>query len=156
MSKVCEICGRGKMAGKNVSFSNKKSNRTYELNLQKTIVEVDGQEKTVAGYNVQISNALYTEADIEFNGLAEVKETNAGTYNMGLVEANFENASTNFTNVKFVVVDGILEITKREIMHYCPDISETTVEIALRELKNAGKIEKIGGGRYTRYKYRRT
>lgn len=47
MSKVCEICGRGKMAGKNVSFSNKKSNRTYELNLQKTIVEVDGQEKTV-------------------------------------------------------------------------------------------------------------
>ena len=47
MSKVCEICGRGKMAGKNVSFSNKKSNRTYELNLQKTIVEVGGQEKTV-------------------------------------------------------------------------------------------------------------
>ena len=47
MSKVCEICGRGKMAGKNVSFSNKKSNRTYELNLQKTTMEVDGQEKTV-------------------------------------------------------------------------------------------------------------
>ena len=47
MSKVCEVCGRGKMAGKNVSFSNKKSNRTYEINLQKTTMEVDGQEKTV-------------------------------------------------------------------------------------------------------------
>ena len=39
--------GRGKMTGKQVSFSNKKYNRTYELNLQKTVVEVDGKEKTV-------------------------------------------------------------------------------------------------------------
>ena len=35
------------MTGKQVSFSNKKYNRTYDLNLQKTTVEVDGQEKTV-------------------------------------------------------------------------------------------------------------
>ena len=47
MSKVCEICGRGKMTGHQVSFSNKKYNRTYDLNLQKATVEVDGQEKTV-------------------------------------------------------------------------------------------------------------
>jgi len=47
MSKVCEVCGRGKMTGKQVSFSNKKYNRTYELNLQKTTIEVDGKEKTV-------------------------------------------------------------------------------------------------------------
>lgn len=47
MSKVCEICGRGKMAGKTVSHSNRKANRTYELNLQKATIEVDGQEKVV-------------------------------------------------------------------------------------------------------------
>lgn len=47
MSKVCEICGRGKMTGKNVSHSNRKSNRTWDLNLQQTTVEVDGKEKTV-------------------------------------------------------------------------------------------------------------
>ena len=47
MSRVCEVCGRGKMTGKQVSFSNKKYNRTYELNLQKTTIEVDGQPKTV-------------------------------------------------------------------------------------------------------------
>lgn len=58
--------------------------------------------------------------------------------------------------VEQYIMDSNREITKREIMHYCPDISETTIEVALRELKNAGKIEKIGGGRYTRYKYRRT
>ncbi len=47
MSKVCEICGRSKVSGKQVSFSNKKYNRTYDINLQKTVVTVDGQEKTV-------------------------------------------------------------------------------------------------------------
>ena len=47
MSRVCEICGREKSTGKQVSFSNKKYNRTYELNLQKTIIEVDGKPKTV-------------------------------------------------------------------------------------------------------------
>lgn len=47
------------------------------------------------------------------------------------------------------------EVTKSDIRYYCPDISETTVEIALRELKNAGIIEKIGGGRYTKYRYKR-
>ena len=47
MSRVCEICGKGKMSGHNVSHSNRKSNRTYEVNLQKTTITVDGQEKTV-------------------------------------------------------------------------------------------------------------
>ena len=47
MSRTCDICGRGKLTGKKVSFSNKKYNRTYELNLQKTTINVDGQEKTV-------------------------------------------------------------------------------------------------------------
>ncbi len=47
MSRTCEICGRSKSTGKQVSFSNKKYNRTYELNLQKTTITVDGQEKTV-------------------------------------------------------------------------------------------------------------
>ncbi len=47
MSRVCELCGKGKMAGHNVSHSNRKSNRTYEVNLQKTTVVVDGKEKTV-------------------------------------------------------------------------------------------------------------
>ena len=47
MSRVCEVCGRGKSTGKQVSFSNKKYNRTYEINLQKTEIMVDGQPKTV-------------------------------------------------------------------------------------------------------------
>lgn len=57
--------------------------------------------------------------------------------------------------VEQFIRDAKGEIIKRDIEYYCPDISETTVEIALRELKNAGIIEKIGGGRYTKYRYRR-
>ena len=47
MSKVCEICGRGKMSGKTVSHSNRKANRTWDLNLQETTIVEDGKEKKV-------------------------------------------------------------------------------------------------------------
>lgn len=47
MSKVCEICGKGKMHGHKVSHSNRKSNRQYEANLQTVTLTVDGQQKQV-------------------------------------------------------------------------------------------------------------
>ena len=74
--------------------------------------EYDGSEKTVRGYDiVSISNDLYTEADFVFTGSAEVKGTDAGIYDMNLNAADFENKSSNFTNVEFVVTDGKLNIT---------------------------------------------
>lgn len=42
-------------------------------------------------------------------------------------------------------------ITKAEIMKQCPDISQKTVERALKDLMDNGEIIKIGGGRYTSY-----
>jgi F0F1-type ATP synthase epsilon subunit len=62
-----------------------------------------------------ISNSLYTEADFSFDGTDSVSGTNAGTYNMELKPEDFTNNNTNFTNVKFVIVDGTLEITKRQV-----------------------------------------
>ncbi|MDD4110990.1 MAG: 50S ribosomal protein L28 [Clostridia bacterium] len=47
MSKVCEVCGKGKMAGYKVSHSNKKSNKKWDANLQTTTMVVDGKEKKV-------------------------------------------------------------------------------------------------------------
>ena len=47
MSRVCEVCGRGRGTGHNVSFSNKKANRTFEVNLQETTIEVDGKATKV-------------------------------------------------------------------------------------------------------------
>ena len=43
------------------------------------------------------------------------------------------------------------QITKTQIMKQCPDISQKTVERALKELIDSGEIMKIGGGRYTSY-----
>lgn len=43
------------------------------------------------------------------------------------------------------------KITKTQIMKQCPDISQKTVERALRKLVDNGEIIKIGGGRYTSY-----
>ena len=43
------------------------------------------------------------------------------------------------------------KITKTQIMKQCPDISQKTVERALKELTDKGDILKIGGGRYTSY-----
>ena len=76
----------------------------------------DGTEKTVTGYTVKsISNKLYTEKDFTFNGTAEVKGTDAGTYDMALKASDFTNRNANFSKVTFVIEDGQLVIEKRSV-----------------------------------------
>ena len=77
----------------------------------------DGTEKTVSRYEiVSISSALYAPEYIEFNGKAEAKGTDVGTYPMNLKSEQFTNTNTEtFTNVKFVVEDGSLTITQMPI-----------------------------------------
>lgn len=41
MSNVCEMCGKGKMKGHLVSHSNRKTNRAYKPNLQKTTIPME-------------------------------------------------------------------------------------------------------------------
>lgn len=43
MSRVCSVCGKGKMSGNNVSHSNLKTKRSLNANVQKVEVEVDGK-----------------------------------------------------------------------------------------------------------------
>ena len=45
MSRVCDLCGKGKMAGNKVCFSNKKSPRKFVPNLQKETVQCDDGAK---------------------------------------------------------------------------------------------------------------
>ena len=47
MSRVCAICGKGKASGNNVSHSNRKTRRTFEANVQKVSVEVDGKSRNI-------------------------------------------------------------------------------------------------------------
>jgi len=43
MSRVCAVCGRDKMKGNQVSHSNIKTIKHYNVNLQKKQVEIDGK-----------------------------------------------------------------------------------------------------------------
>ncbi|MBE9536094.1 MAG: 50S ribosomal protein L28 [Proteobacteria bacterium] len=47
MAKVCEICGKGRMAGNNVSHANNKTKTTWQPNLQTVKAVVDGQVKRI-------------------------------------------------------------------------------------------------------------
>ena len=74
---------------------------------------------------------------------------------------DFSNRVEYITNKKMtvkertetVIKNHLGQISKREIVEFCPDISEGSIERALRELLNEGKILKITGGRYTTYIY---
>ena len=77
----------------------------------------DGTEKTVTGYDVKsISNKHYTKDDFTFSGTAEAKGTNVGEYPMNVQASDFTNNSHNFTNVTFVIEDGLLKITPKSIV----------------------------------------
>ena len=79
-------------------------------------VEYDGNEKSVSGYEVTITEgSKYTTDDFTFNGTAEAKGTEAGTYPMNLAADQFANTNTNYEKVRFVVNDGSLTITPKSI-----------------------------------------
>ncbi len=78
----------------------------------------DGDEHTVTGYDVEISNSLYTANDFTFSGTATATRTNVvegedadGQTDMGLAAAQFANNNTNFGTVTFNVTDGYQKIT---------------------------------------------
>lgn len=53
--------------------------------------------------------------------------------------------------IKAVIDRKVGKITKKEIIEYCPDISQVTVERTLTYLVNIGYIQKIGAGPATAY-----
>ena len=85
-------------------------------------VDYDGNEKTVSGYDVTITEgSKYTTDDFTFNGTAEAKGTEAGTYSMGLNADQFTNTNDNYTQVTFIVNDGTLTINPKSITPDGPD-----------------------------------
>ena len=87
--------------------------------------EYDGNEKSVKGYDVSITQgSKYAESDFTFNGNDEVKGTEANTYPMGLKVSDFTNNNDNYNKVKFVVTDGSLTITPKSITPDGPNTPE--------------------------------
>ena len=42
---ICERCGKGKQHGHNVSFSKRRTNRAWNINIQKTTVVENGKTR---------------------------------------------------------------------------------------------------------------
>ena len=78
-------------------------------------VTYNGAAQSVTGYTVSTNNPLYTTDDFTFDGNDTATGTDKGTYQMNLSETQFKNISDNFTNVKFDVTDGSLEIAPMDL-----------------------------------------
>mgnify|MGYP004457513773 CR=1 FL=1 len=106
-------------------------------------VEYDGNEKAVSGYDVTITEgSKYTTDDFTFNGTAEAKGTEAGTYSMGLNADQFTNTNDNYTQVTFIVNDGSLTITPKSIN---PDDEKTGIKVTDPEDSTYDGNEHING-----------
>ena len=111
---------------KEVIVTIKENGGTYTYN---------GSEQKVTGYSVSINDSKYTVDDFKFTGTDSVSGTDVGTYNMELKPEDFENKNDNFSNVKFVIEDGQLKITKKAVTF--------TGETASREYNR--KVQELTG-----------
>jgi Fic family protein len=62
-----------------------------------------------------------------------------------------EKKSTSYERIQSIFDNNIGKITKSDIKEKCPDLSQTTIELALSKLLKNSHIKKIGSGRYTSY-----
>ena len=65
-----------------------------------------------------------------------------------------ERTLTSADRVMKVFENSLEPLSKSDIVILCPDISQRTIERALKELKDKGLIQQIGDGRATKYKKR--
>lgn len=47
MASICEVCGKGKLAGNNVSHSNRHTKRAWKPNIQQVRAVVEGSVKRI-------------------------------------------------------------------------------------------------------------
>ena len=73
-------------------------------------VMYNGSEQSVSGYTTDVDGKTISVA-LKDGSKAEAKGTDVNTYNMGLTTNDFAVTSTNYTNIKVIVIDGWLEIT---------------------------------------------
>ncbi len=66
-------------------------------------------------------------------------------------EILLEAGNSSTSRIRRIIRASTGRITKAELMEQCPDISQITVQRALKALLDNGDILKISGGRYTSY-----
>lgn len=117
-------------------------------------------EKTKSTYYdaLQKSSAGWHEEANDYNPFVE--------YTLGIVLNAYRDFSDRVNvlvtkdlskpdRIRAVIRGKVGNITKKEIVEACPDISRTTIERTLVSLQNTNEIIKLGGGRYTSYVWNR-
>ena len=93
----------------------------------------DGSEQSVSGYDIEIPEGVdLTKDDIKYDGKAEAKGKDAGTYPIGLDKDKFSVDSDKY-DVEFQVIDGSLTIAPAEVKIIADD-KEITYGQAMPEL----------------------
>ena len=85
-------------------------NAVVTITGQHLTADYDGNTHSVAGYAFESNTPLYTAAYVTFSGNAAAERREAGTTQMGLAAAQFENTNENFATVTFNVKDGYVTI----------------------------------------------
>lgn len=62
MAKVCEVCGKGRMVGNNVSHAHNKTRTQWDVNLQNVKAVVDGTVKKIKVCTRCIRSGAVTKA----------------------------------------------------------------------------------------------
>ena len=118
----------GKVVDGYVTITPVKAKVTVTITEKSGTATYDGKEHIVSGYeSMTADNPLYDEDSVEENPTVmwAAKGTDAGEYPVGIKADDFKNTNGNFTNVKFVVVDGALEITPAPVTLQAPIASKT-------------------------------
>ena len=118
----------------------------------------NGTEQSVEGYTVDVPDSSITVVHKE-GKTAIAKGTDVGRYEMNLKAEDFDAISTNYSNIKVVVVDGYLDITpvdetvivkitgnhdskvyngtEQSVEGYTVDVPDSSITVALKEGKAA-------------------
>ena len=82
----------------------------------------DGREKRAGGFDVAISDPLYTAADFVFTGDSNAVRTAVGTTAFGMAASDFANVNPDFADVVFHVSDGSVTVTPGAVVNpFGPD-----------------------------------
>ena len=113
-------------------------------------------ESTKEAYyeSLQISSLQWHENNNEYETFVKyVLGIVLGAYRefSSRVQLLITSGLTKPERIQEIIKNTLGTISKAEIAEKCPDISKITIQRTLAELIGAGRIEKIGGGRYTKY-----
>ena len=108
-----------------------------------------GAEQKVSGFEVSISDPLYTISDFSYSGASNAVGTVVGKHEMGLKKTDFMNLNNNFSEVEFVVTDGELVITKTDDHSFVPGeqivIDTELIGYTVKDLPSGLKYNKKTG-----------